>query len=89
MSRDADTVLTEAFAEAQSAAKIVVSFSADCFLNSVGIAILLDLMLPLKDQGKDVRIVHPSVHFRRVFQMVGLSQDVPVFESEEAAGEVR
>ena len=46
VSRDADTVLTEAFAEAQSAAKILVSFSPDCFLNSVGIANLLDQILP-------------------------------------------
>ena len=62
-----------------------ISFAEDSFLNSVGIAILLDSILPLKDQGKEIRIVHPSKHFRRVFQIVGLSRDVPVYESEEAA----
>ena len=56
-----------------------------CFINSTGLAILFELILPLKDQGKDVRIVHPSPHFRKVFDIVGLSGDVPVFESEDAA----
>ena len=32
-----------------------------------------------------MRIAHPSKHFRRVFDLVGLSRDVPVFESEDAA----
>ena len=74
-----------AFGEAQSAGKVLVAFAEDSFINSVGLAILLDLILPLKDQGKDIRIVHPSKHFRRVFDLVGLSKDVPVFGSEDAA----
>ena len=85
ISTDADETLTAAFAEAQNADKILITFAEDYFLNSVGIAILLDLILPLKDQGKDLRIVHPSKHFRKVFDIVGLSRDVPVFESERAA----
>ena len=85
ISTDADESLTAAFSEAQSATKILICFAEDSFLNSVGIAILLDLILPLKDEGKEIRIVHPSKHFRRVFDIVGLSRDVPVFESEDAA----
>ena len=85
VSTDAADALTAAFAGAHDAAKIVISFAEDSFLNSVGIAILLDLILPLKDEGKDLRIVHPSKHFRRVFQIVGLSRDVPVFESQATA----
>ena len=84
ISSDADETLTSAFAEAKSADKIVISFAEDSFLNSVGIAILLDLILPLKDQGRDLRIVHPSKHFRRVFDIVGLSKDVEVVESDDA-----
>ncbi|MFC1526674.1 STAS domain-containing protein [Candidatus Latescibacterota bacterium] len=85
ISTDAGETLTAAFAEAQSADKLLISFTEDSFLNSVGIAILLDLILPLKDQGKDLRIVHPSKHFRKVFDIVGLSKDVPVFETEAAS----
>ena len=83
-SSDAYEPLHEAISQVQGD-KIILSFSEDSFLNSVGIAVLLDLILPLEDEGKDIRIVHPSKHFRRVFQIVGLSKDVPVFESEEAS----
>jgi len=47
--------------------------------------VLFDLIFPLKDQGKQFRVVHPSKHFRKVFDIVGLSKDVDVFESEEKA----
>ncbi|MFC1526911.1 STAS domain-containing protein [Candidatus Latescibacterota bacterium] len=83
ISSDADEALASAFSEAQSADRILISFAEGSFLNSVGIAVLLDLILPLKDQGKHLRIVHPSKHFRKVFDIVGLSRDVPVFESAD------
>ncbi len=85
LSSSAEEALAPAFAEAASATRILTVFAPDCFLNSAGIAVLLALALPLKDQGKEVRIVHPAQHFRRVFQIVGLAQDVPVFASEEEA----
>lgn len=82
ISKDADEALTAALGGARDADRILLSFAADCFLNSVGIAILLDLILPLKDEGKEIRIVHPSAHFRRVFEIMGLSRDVPVHAAE-------
>ncbi|MEW6753011.1 MAG: STAS domain-containing protein [Candidatus Latescibacterota bacterium] len=85
LSTSAQDALGPAFAAAAEAPRILTVFAADSFLNSAGIGVLLRLVLPLKDQGKEVRIVHPSKHFRRVFAIVGLEQDVPVFASEEQA----
>ena len=85
ISNDAAEPLGTAFQQASGAPKILVIFDEKCFINSTGLAILFELILPLKDEGKDVRIVHPSAHFRKVFDIVGMSRDVPVFESEEAA----
>ena len=48
-------------------------------------AVLFDLVLPLKEQGVDVRVVHPSAHFRKVFDIIGLSKDVDVYASPEEA----
>ena len=70
------------YRQASDAPEILVAFDEKCFINSTGLAILFECILPLKDQGKDVRIVHPSARFRKVFDIVGLSRDVPVFESE-------
>ena len=85
LSGAAEQLLTDAFAQAAAAERLVVCFAADCFLNSVGIATVLDLVLPRKDQGTDVRVVHESAHFRRVFQIVGLARDVPVYASQAQA----
>lgn len=46
---------------------------------------MFDLIFPLQEKGKQVCVVHPSPHFRKVFDIVGMSQDVEVFESEELA----
>lgn len=51
VSGDTDEALTAAFTEVQKAGQILVSFPEASLLNSVGIAILLDLILPVKDQG--------------------------------------
>ena len=85
ISNDAAEPLETAFQQASGAPKILVIFDEKCFINSTGLAILFELILPLKDEGKDVRIVHPSAHFRKVFDIVGLSRDVPVFVSEAQA----
>lgn len=85
ISSDAAEPMEAAFAQVADAQKVLVVFAEDAFINSTGIAILFDLALPLKDQGRDVRIVHPSQHFRKVFDIVGLSRDVGIFESEEDA----
>lgn len=86
ISSEAAEPLEAAFAQVTDARAILVVFAGDAFINSTGIAILFDLVLPLKDEGKDVRIVHPAQHFRKVFDIVGLSRDVGIYESEEAAG---
>ena len=82
---DALAPLETAFQQASDAAKLMVVFDERSFINSTGLAILFELVLPMKDAGRDVRIVHPSQHFRKVFDIVGLSGDVPVFGSEDQA----
>lgn len=78
-------VLAPAVAAAAAEAQIVVAFAVGSMINSAGIAVLLDLLLPLRDAGMDIRIVHPSAHFRRVFAIVGLAAWVPVYESLDSA----
>ena len=87
ISSDAAEPMEAAFAQVAEAQKVLIVFAEDAFINSTGIAILFDLALPLKDAGKDVRIVHPAQHFRKVFDIVGLSRDVAIYESEAAAEE--
>jgi hypothetical protein len=40
-----------------------------CFINSTGLAVLMDLLLPIKE--RQITRVHPKAHFRRVFEITG------------------
>jgi hypothetical protein len=49
----------------------------------VGLAVLFDLIFSPWENGKQVRIAEPIAHFRMVFDTVGESKDVGIYESEE------
>jgi anti-anti-sigma regulatory factor len=62
----------------QISGQIVLSFDEKCFINSTGLAVLMDL--PIKDRS--ITLVHPKAHFRRVFEITGMAGD---FEAVAAA----
>lgn len=66
-----EDVLAPALARASQSQPVLTVFAADSFFSSAGIAVLLAHVLPLIDQGKDIRTVHPAAYFRRVLQIVG------------------
>ena len=77
--------LEDAFLRIADYDKVVLTFHEKDFINSAGLAVLFDLIFPLQKKGKEFRIAHSSKHFRKVFDIVGLSKGVDVFESEEQA----
>ena len=87
LSSDNSPTLDEAFAQIEEASKILLVFSRGDMITSAGIAVLFDLCLGAMEKGREVRIVQPEAHFQKVFRLVGLSRDVPVFDDEAAAVE--
>ncbi len=85
LSSESADPLEEAFGQIGDAGKVLLVFQEKDMISSAGLALLFDLILPLKEQGKQFRAAQPSGHFRRVFDIVGLSKDVDVFESEDQA----
>ncbi|MBT4500047.1 MAG: STAS domain-containing protein [Gemmatimonadetes bacterium] len=85
LSSEVAAPLEEAFGQIGDADKILLAFQEKDFINSAGLAVMFDLILPLKDQGKQFRIAHPAAHFRKVFDIVGMSKDADVFPSAEEA----
>jgi len=85
LSSESASSLDEAFQQVGEAEKILLVFQEKDFITSAGLAVLFDLILPPQVQGQQVRIVHPSKHFRKVFDIVGMSQDVDVFAAEKQA----
>ena len=85
LSAAAAAPLEAAFEQAADAAKILVVFQEQDFINSAGLAVLFDLVLAAKERGREARIVHPSRHFLKVFRIMGLSQDIGIFSTREQA----
>ena len=77
--------LEDAFEQVTAAERILLVFRENDFITSAGLAVLFDLILSAQERGKQVRIAQPAAHFRKVFDIVGLSRDVEIFEGREPA----
>lgn len=65
--------------------KIVLNFSDINYINSSGIAIIIGLVTLLSNKGGRFKAFGLSSHFQKVFNMVGLTQYIDLFENEDAA----
>jgi anti-anti-sigma regulatory factor len=59
VSSDAYEPLKEALSQVSD--QVVLSFDEKSFINSTGLAVLMDLLLPIKDRS--ITLVHPKAHF--------------------------
>jgi anti-anti-sigma factor len=65
--------------------KIILNFTDVNYINSSGIAILIGLVTRLNSKGISFRVYGLTPHFKKIFRMIGLTQYVDVFPSEEEA----
>lgn len=85
LSAEASGAVEEAFKNLGDAEKVLLVFQEGDFITSAGLAVVFDCVLPLQAKGKKARIVQPSKHFRKIFDIVGLSKDVEIFTAEDQA----
>jgi anti-sigma B factor antagonist len=72
-------------ADVSSSPKILLQFDKDCYINSGGLASLIDIASEGRKKQQKIHAYGLSDHFQKIFQMVGLTRCIPVFSSEEAA----
>lgn len=65
--------------------KILLYFDKKGYINSGGIAVLIQIASESKKKGEIIRITGLSEHFQKIFDIVGLTRYTEIFESEEAA----
>ena len=65
--------------------KILLQFDKDCYINSGGLAFLIDIASEGRKKRQKIHAYGLSDHFQKIFNMVGLTRCIPVFSSEEAA----
>ena len=67
--------------------KILLQFDKDCYINSGGLASLIDIAAEVRKKDQKIHACGLSDHFQKIFHMVGLTRCIPIFSSEEAAME--
>jgi anti-anti-sigma factor len=79
--------LNEAYRNAtqEGAESIVLCFDANAYINSGGIALLIQLLAQANSNHQRIAIAGLSQHFQKIFQMVGITKFAKIYPSVEAA----
>jgi len=67
------------------ATKILLRFGQGCYINSAGIAVLILIVSEAKKSKQKVGAVGLTAHFKKIFDMIGLTDYITVFDSEDDA----
>lgn len=65
--------------------KILLQFDKDCYINSGGLASLIEIASQGRKKEQKIHAYGLSDHFQKIFHMVGLTRCIPIFSSEEDA----
>ncbi len=70
------------------AIKILLRFDGNAYINSGGIALLIQLLAQAKRNNQQIAIVGLSNHFKKIFHMVGITKFAKIYDSSEDALEM-
>ena len=82
--------LTEAYQTAndQGASKILLKIGTDAYINSGGIAVLIQILSQTKQNNQKIGIAGVSAHFKKIFNMVGITKFAKIHDTVEIAIEM-
>ncbi|MGD9231895.1 MAG: STAS domain-containing protein [Desulfobacterales bacterium] len=69
----------------QGASKILLKFYEDAYINSGGIAILIQLLAQTKRNNQKITITGLSNHFKKIFNMVGITKFAQIYNTVDEA----
>ena len=81
--------LKEAYKNAndQGASKIILKFHQEAYINSGGIAVLIQLLAEIKRNNQQIGITGLSEHFKKIFNMVGITKFAAIHHTVDDAVE--
>jgi anti-anti-sigma factor len=79
--------LGEAYQKAneQGAGKLLLKIEKEAYINSGGIAVLIQILAQTRRNSQQVAISGISEHFKKIFNMVGITKFADVFDTMESA----
>jgi anti-sigma B factor antagonist len=69
----------------QTTKLILLDFTRVDYINSSGIALVIQLLIEASNAGQKVYAFGLSAHFTKVFTMVGITKYAELFQNEQAA----
>jgi len=81
-----EPVINEAYQKADeqgAAKKIIIQFDQDVYINSGGIAVLIQILAHTQKKNQQIGITGLSDHFKKIFNMVGISKFAGIYDSIE------
>jgi anti-anti-sigma factor len=86
------TALSEPFLNAaykkandQGISKIILKFRKDAYINSGGIALLIQMLAETKKNDQKTAIAGLSDHFKKIFKMVDITKFAKIYDTVEEA----
>jgi anti-anti-sigma factor len=83
-----EPVINEAYKKADeqgAAQKIIIQFEEDVYINSGGIAVLIQILAHTQKKNQQIGIAGLSDHFKKIFNMVGISKFAGIYNTIEDA----
>lgn len=79
--------LNEAYRNAsdRGAQKILLKFDSNAYINSGGIAVLIQVLAQIQKNDQRIGILGISDHFKKIFHMVGITKFAKIYDSLEDA----
>jgi anti-anti-sigma factor len=79
--------LNEAYqaASSQGAEKILLRIDQQAYINSGGIAVLIQILAQTRQKQQRIGITGISEHFKKIFNMVGITKFAEIYNTEEVA----
>ena len=85
-----EPLLSKAYQNAneQGAGKILLKIDREAYINSGGIAALIQILAQSKRNNQNIAITGVSDHFKKIFSMVGITRFADIHETVENALEM-
>jgi anti-anti-sigma factor len=69
----------------QAVRYILLNFRENDYINSAGIAILINILPEVNRRNQKLAFSGLSLHFQKIFRMVGLAQYAEIYQDEDEA----
>jgi anti-anti-sigma factor len=82
-----ESFLNDAYADANNRGtdRMLLKFEENAYINSGGISVLIQLLARTEQNNQQIGITGLSDHFKKIFNMVGITKFAKIYNSREEA----